>query len=263
MKGTKMRFKVIEELELGYPVKALYTVVLGLSGAERDVYAFIRSFCDKTGERCYFGNYEFMSQITGYSHTAIGRAMRSLIKRNYIIRGVIVGKVRDVITYRANVELEDKLVKEHLRRERKMIAVERGLDRSEFNAAIGELNAERTNGGNGGSGGNGGNGGNGGKSGNGGNGGNGGKSGNGGKGGLGGKGELGGKGGNGGSGGDGGNGEWVWGSSNRTSTPMPPLEMTPKLEAMRREMRAGPVVPEKTVNKILFERALERTYGDM
>ena len=156
LKGTKMRFKVIEELELGYPVKALYTVVLGLSGAERDVYAFIRSFCDKTGERCYFGNYEFMSQITGYSHTAIGRAMRSLIKRNYIIRGVIVGKVRDVITYRANVELEDKLVKEHLRRERKMIAVERGLDRSEFNAAIGELNAERTNGGNGGSGGNGG-----------------------------------------------------------------------------------------------------------
>ena len=124
-----MRFKVREELEIGYTVKALYSVVLGLSGAEREVYAFVRSFSHGS-DKLYFGGYEFMAAVTGYSVTAVGRAVRSLVKRGFIIRDVIFGKMRDTVTYRADVERERAMVAAHLTRERKRIAIDRGYDRS-------------------------------------------------------------------------------------------------------------------------------------
>ncbi len=73
---------------------------LGLSGTELLVFALIYSFT-KAGSSCY-GSYDYIAGRVGASISTVGRAIKHLLEKNYIVR--LAGTQGAVGHFEANVE---------------------------------------------------------------------------------------------------------------------------------------------------------------
>ena len=128
-----MEFKTKEELEIGFWVRAGFAVALGLSLAEKEVYALIRSF-SAAGDGEYYGNQYFIAEVLGVSLPTVGRAINSLLAKGLLRKEGRAGRYKESFIYRANVELEEELTEAYLRRARGRLKVESTYRSDSFRA---------------------------------------------------------------------------------------------------------------------------------
>ncbi len=100
----------------GYPIRKVYTQVLGLRGSELLVYSIIHSFSENNNYRGVFcGSAEYIADMTGLSRTSVLRAVSSLADKNYIICGKTPAKHAErLLIFRANFREEERLLLEYI-----------------------------------------------------------------------------------------------------------------------------------------------------
>lgn len=119
-----MNFLTRNELDIGYPIRAMYGCALGLSGAEMHVYGFVRAF-SSNDDGCFYGSQQYMSRVTGLSAPTVSKALKSLVKSGFLIKETHFCYDALRPAYRINEEKENRLVKQYLDREKRAREISR------------------------------------------------------------------------------------------------------------------------------------------